>query len=310
MQVFSTIIPIFAVVILGFIARRMGFMPPAFLEPANRMVYYLAIPALIFKAVAKASFVTEFNITVLLVTLASALTAYLGAWIIGHFTRWPPGRIGTFIQCSAHGNLGYIGIPVAFYFLGPSGLAKASILAGFLMIMQNTLSVLALQTHSLGEAGTGKKIREVAEKLVHNPIIISAATGILISLFQIPLPGVLQRFLDILSGLAPPMSLLLIGAALSLQVMRKNIGSVMGAVAIKILLLPTIGLVCFIALGIPAKEYLPGLILLATPTATIAYVMAKEMHGDDAFAVAAISTSTIVSAGTYMIWLTVVGNGG
>ncbi|WP_157067568.1 hypothetical protein [Desulfosarcina cetonica] len=45
MQVFSTIIPIFAVVILGFIARRKGFMPPAFLEPANRMVYYLAIPA-------------------------------------------------------------------------------------------------------------------------------------------------------------------------------------------------------------------------------------------------------------------------
>jgi malate permease and related proteins len=309
MLVFSTIIPIFAVVILGFMARKKGFMPPAFLDPANRIVYYLAIPALIFRSVSKASFLTEFNVTVLLVTLSAALMAYLGAWIIGRFTRWPPARIGTFIQCSAHGNLGYIGIPVAFYFIGQRGLAKASILAGFLMIMQNTLSVLALQAHSVEEADTGKKIRDVAQKLIHNPIIISAAAGMLVSLFQIPLPGVFQRFLDILSGLAPPMSLLLIGAALSLQVMRKNLLSVLGSVAIKVLVLPVTGLILFLMLDVRGEEYLPGLILLATPTATVAYVMAKEMHGDDQFAVAAISTSTIVSAFTYMIWLTMV-NGG
>jgi predicted permease len=309
MLVFSTIIPIFAVVILGFMARKKGFMPPAFLDPANRIVYYLAIPALIFRSVSKASFLTEFNVTVLLVTLSAALMAYLGAWIIGRFTRWPPARIGTFIQCSAHGNLGYIGIPVAFYFIGQRGLAKASILAGFLMIMQNTLSVLALQAHSVEEADTGKKIRDVAQKLIHNPIIISAAAGMLVSLFQVPLPGVFQRFLDILSGLAPPMSLLLIGAALSLQVMRKNLLSVLGSVAIKVLVLPVTGLILFLMLDVRGEEYLPGLILLATPTATVAYVIAKEMHGDDQFAVAAISTSTIVSAFTYMIWLTMV-NGG
>jgi predicted permease len=244
---------------------------------------------------------------VLLITLAAAILAYLGAWIIGHSTRWSPRRIGTFIQCCAHGNHGYIGIPVAFYFIGQSGLAKASILAGFLMILQNILSVLVLQTHSAQEAATGKKIRFLADKLVHNPIIVSAAAGIAVSLFEIPLPGVLHRFLEILSGLAPPMSLLLIGASLSLQVMRKNLLSVMGAVAIKTILLPLTGLAAFTFLGIPSEQYLPGLILLATPTATVAYVMAKEMGGDDEFAVAAISTTTIVSAFTYLAWLNVVG---
>ena len=307
MQIFATIIPIFAVVILGLVARKRGFMPPAFLDPANRLVYYLAIPALIFKSVAKASFVTEFNVTVLIVTLSSAFLAYAGAWVGGHFTRWPQGRIGAFIQCSAHGNHGYIGIPVAFYFLGPSGLAKASILAGFLMIMQNILSVIVLQAHMAETADPGKKVRDVAEKLVHNPIIVSAAAGMVVSIFKISLPGVLHRFLDILSGLAPPMSLLLIGASLSLQVMRKNLMSVAGAVAIKIVLLPLSGLAIFSILGVPAEQYVSGLILLATPTATVAYVMAKEMQGDAEFAVAAISTSTIVSAFTYLIWLAVVG---
>lgn len=307
MQVLSTIIPIFAVVILGWFARRRGFMPPEFLGPANQLVYYLAIPALIFRSISKASFHTQFNMTVLLITLSSAVLAYFSAWLIGHATRWPKGRIGTFIQCSAHGNQGYIGLPVAFYFMGESGLAKAGILAGFIMILQNVLSVLALQASTVANVEPQKKLRLVAEKLVRNPIIVSALAGVAASAVQVELPAPLLRFMDILSGLAPPMSLMLIGASLSLEVMRKNLFSVLGSVAIKIIGLPLVGLAFFMLFGQKTADFLPGLILLATPTATVAYVMAREMHGDDEFAVAAISTSTLASALTYLIWLLAVG---
>jgi predicted permease len=77
-------------------------------------------------------------------------------------------------------------------------------------------------------------------------------------------------------------------------------------VAIKILVLPAVGLLLFWLFKIDKTEFLPGLILLATPTATVSYVMAKEMHGDADFAVAAISLSTLLSAATYIFWLTVV----
>jgi predicted permease len=307
MQVISTIIPIFAVVILGWFARRRGFIPQEFLAPANRLVYYLAIPALIFRAVSRASFRTEFNPTVLLVTLLSAVIAYLSAWLIGRQTRWQPGRIGSFVQCSAHGNLGYIGLPVAFYFIGESGFVKASILAGFLMILQNVLSVLALQAFAVTGDGSGGKLRLVVENLIRNPVIVSALAGVTASIFRLPIPSTFDRFLEILGGLAPPMSLLLIGASLSLQVMRKNLFPVLGSVIIKIIALPVMGLTFFMLIKVNTADYLPGLILLATPTATVAYVMSKEMHGDEEFAVAAISTSTISSAVTYLIWLTLVG---
>jgi predicted permease len=307
MQVISTIIPIFAVVILGWFARRRGFMPPEFLGPANQLVYYLAIPALIFRSISKASFHTQFNATVLLITLGAAVLAYGGAWLIGRLTRWPRGRIGTFIQCSAHGNHGYIGLPVAYYFMGESGLAKAGILAGFLMILQNVLSVLALQASMVGEVEPSRKLRSIAEKLIRNPVIVSALAGVTASAIQLSFPAPATRFMDILSGLAPPMSLLLIGASLSVEVMRKNLFSVLGSVAIKIIALPLVGLALFAFCGVSSAEYLPGLILLATPTATVAYVMAREMHGDDEFAVAAISTSTLASALTYLVWLMAVG---
>lgn len=305
MQTFTTIIPIFAVIFLGFYAHRKGLMPPEFLGPANQLVYFLAIPALIFRAVSRASFHEEFNATVLLVTLSSAMLAYCVAWLIGRCTSWDPGRIGTFIQCSGHGNHGYIGLPIALYFLGESGLVKTSILAGFLMILQNILSVLILQAYSVSERNMNllAKLGLMAEKLVRNPVIISALAGIAASLLQLSLPSAIQRFIDILSGLAPPLSLLLIGASISFEVIRKSLFSVLGSVAIKLLLLPTLGLALFTVFHLQPSEFLPGIILLATPTATVTYVMSKEMYGDPEFAVAAISASTLFSALTYLFWL-------
>lgn len=143
--------------------------------------------------------------------------------------------------------------------------------------------------------------------LLGNPVILSALAGILASALQIPIPLVIQRSLDILSGLALPTALLLIGASLSFRVMRGHFLTVMGSVAIKLFLLPGIGLIAFRGFHVAPAEYLPGLILLASPTATVAYVMAKEMKGDTDFAVAAISASTLISAGSFSFWLMLAG---
>jgi malate permease and related proteins len=305
MEIAATIIPIFTIVCLGWVAHRKGFMPAEFLGPANRIVYYLAIPAMIFRALSKASLGQEFHGAVLFITLASAAGAYLVAWGICHGQRDAGPRAGIFIQSAGHGNLGYIGLSVAFYYLGETGLVRAGLIAGFLMILQNVLSVFVLQAHHPGRQGPGA--RSLLKALLGNPVIISALAGILASALEIPIPIVIQRSLDILSGLALPTALLLIGASLSFRVMRDHIVSVMGSVVIKLMLLPGLGLALYRLFDVPPADYLPGLILLASPTATVAYVMAKEMRGDTDFAVAAISASTLISAGTFSFWLILAG---
>jgi len=71
MNIATTIIPIFAVITLGWVARLKGFIQPEFLGPANRLVYYIAIPAMIFHAISKASLKTQFDVAVLFITLFS-----------------------------------------------------------------------------------------------------------------------------------------------------------------------------------------------------------------------------------------------
>lgn len=302
MEVIITIIPIFIIIILGWGARKKGFITPEFLVPANRLVYYLSIPAMIFSAIAKSSFHEQFNAKALFLTLFAAAGIYTMAYVVTRIVKMDPARAGAFIQSSGHGNVGYIGLPIAFYYLGETALAKAGIIAGFLMILQNLLSVVALQLHDTsGKCRPG--LKPLAVKLMGNPVIIGAMAGIVVSALEIPIPRVMSRSLDILGGLAPPMALLLIGASLSMNLVRKYLRPTLGAVVLKLILLPAGGVLLFSLFHLGPENYLPGLILLCSPTATIAYVMAREMHGDADFAVATISASTLFSSITFMLWL-------
>lgn len=302
MEIIATIIPIFILIMLGWIMRERGFIPAEFLSPANRLVYYLAIPALIFRSISKGSLGHHFNKKVLLITLGSAALVYAGAWAICRLRRITGSRAGSFIQSAGHGNLGYIGLAVSLYFLGDTGLVQTSILAGFLMILQNALSVFFLQLQATeGGALLGPGL--LLQKLFGNPVILSAMAGIIFSAIKIPMPLVIQRSLDMLGGLAPPMALLLIGASLSMSGIRRHFRAATWAVFLKLIILPGIGLVLYTYFGIPAEMFLPGFILLACPTATVTYIMSKELKGDPEFAAATISAGTLLSAGTFSLWL-------
>jgi predicted permease len=302
MNIVTTIIPIFAIIFIGWFARTRGFIQPEFLGPANRLVYYLAIPALIFHAISKASLKTQFNVFVLFITLLSVLAVFAVAWGVGVFWRIQRKELGTFIHTSFHGNLGYIGLAVAYYSLGHDGFVRTSIIAGFVMILQNFLAVVALQVNA-DDASITRNKRDILRRILVNPVILSALAGILFSLSGLRLPLVISRSLDILSGLALPMALILIGASLSFELMQLRIFRIFASSFLKLILLPGLGFIFFRMFDIDLKDYLPALILLASPTATITYIMAGEMSGDTDFAVAALSTCTMLSAITFSIWL-------
>lgn len=304
MQILSTIIPIFAVIGMGWLARRRGFIPEEFLSPANRLVFYIAIPAMIFRAIAKAPFEKSFDGVVLAATLIAIILFFLMIQgITDRFGLSDPAR-GTFMQSTFHGNLGYIGLAVAYYFLGEQGLARAGIIAGFVMILQNLLAVLVLQRYGQ-KRRLGGNAGQLFANVLANPVVFSAIAGIGFSSSGWPMPVVLARILEILSGMALPLALLLIGASLSFERIRVQRKPVLSASLLKLLALPALGFGLYQLLSLPPSGYLPGLILLAAPTATITFVMAREMNGDSDLAVATISASTLLSAFTFTFWLNI-----
>jgi predicted permease len=306
MNIITTIVPIFAVILIGWLARRKGFMPPEFFAPANRLVYYVALPAMVFKAVSGASLKVQFNGPVVGIALGAVGVVFALAWAFAGALRLKKQQVGTFVQDSFHGNLGYVGLAVAYYYLGPEGFVRAGIIVGFLMIWQNLLAVIVLQINCDATATAGGW-QKVVLKILGNPIILAAMVGILISLSGLSIPTVIGRCLDILSDLALPLALLIIGGSLSFEMVRMRPAILLLAAAMKLIVQPALGYVFYRIFVLGASDYLPAIILLASPTATVAYVMAREMQGDSDLAVAAISVSTLLSALTFAFWLHVGG---
>jgi hypothetical protein len=101
--------------------------------------------------------------------------------------------------------------------------------------------------------------------------------------------------------------LLVIGAKLSPHKIRSALGPALAASGIKLVVLPGLGLLAWWCLALAPEAYLPALILLASPTATVTYVMGREMGGDPDLAAAVISLSTLLSGITFLGWLSLVG---
>ena len=301
MQTLITVAPIFLLIAIGWIASRAGFIPDDIQTPLNRLIYYFAIPAFLFQAIANFPLVQGFNTAITLITLAAAALLYGLTWLTTRLFGVERGQAGSMVTGACHGNLGYIGLPVSFYVLGDVGLAQTGIIAGFLMILQNLLSVTVLQA---GKADSGPhRLRTIAFQLGKNPVIISVLTGMLFSGLSLPIPTVFDTTLKMLGSLAPPAALLLIGASLSFTAIGRRPLAITAISMSKLVLLPGVGLLLFYLFDQPAADYLPGIILLATPAATVIYVLARQLGGDTEIAVSAISAGTLLSIITMPLWL-------
>ncbi len=299
MPLSETIFPIFIVIGLGLLAGQRGYLPAGFLGPANRLVYHLAIPAMIFRAIAGGSLRHQFHLPVLAVTLGAVAAGFLVSGLVAGRLASGPARQASFRQCAFHANVGYIGLAVVYFSLGDDGLGRASILAGFIMIWQNLLAVVTLS------AGRQVSLVQRLHRVMGNPVIVASLLGIAFSALGLRLPAVADRSLDIVARMALPLALLVIGATLSPAQIRAALVPSLAASAIKLGVIPGLALVVWKWTAVPPTGYLPALILLASPTATVAYVMGREMGGDPDLAAAAISLSTLLSSVTYIAWLMV-----
>ncbi len=303
LQILESISPVFVVITLGFLSRRHGFLPDSFIQSANRLVYYVAIPILVFSAISGGPFAESFDPVQLTGTfLAATITVLIGI-ALAPFLHTSPAGTATFVQTSFHGNLGYVGLAVVFYALGPGGRGAASVLAGFLILFQNVVSIL-LYTVTVG----GKRKLDFATLLrfLGNPIILATLLGLLFSATGLALPAFVNRSFEIVGQMALPLALLIIGGSLK-PAPTKRIKLVAISTTLKLLVMPLAGFLIFKALGLSPERAEPALILLASPSATISYIMAMEMGGRQELAAAAVTISTIASMVTYTFWIAMAG---
>lgn len=297
--VFNTLAPVFLLIAIGALLQRTGFVSGGFLKEANRVTYWLGLPALLFTELAT-SFHEAGESRVMLGAMALAtglviVTAYLVSWVM----RVPAGARGTFVQGAFRGNLAFIGLPIIYAMPdvpltgGVSPRAAAVVVVGPMMVAYNLVGVivLLLSQHKLGWS----MVRPFLRQLLTTPPLLATVAGIGFAMAGWALPSAVDKAFTALGEMALPLGLLGVGGSL-VAVERKPAGSASwGAALVKTAVSPLLGWAVGHALGLGGVELKMVVIFMATPTAIVSYVMAMELKGDEAIASGTIVLSVLTS---------------
>ncbi len=296
------VLPVFLVIALGFLLRRMGLFDDAFTRQTNRLVYLVFLPILLFYKISQADFVTEFNGPLVAGSSLAIVCLFAVSYAYGHLRKYPPASLGSFSQGSFRGNLAFVGLAICLNAYGESGLTRASILMGFLVPVLNLFAIIALiwpQRHNDSDGPKQNWLREI----MLNPLIIASFTGIIWSYFSLPVPIILKSSLGIVAGLTLPLALLAIGGSFSLQRLKGDLKSAGIATLFKLLGMPLVAGLLLIAFGVRGVDLGIGILLAGTPTATATYIMAHQMKADGELAASIVMLSTLTSAVSYTLLL-------
>jgi len=301
-DILTIVLPVFLVIVLGYLLRRLELIDATFLYQTNRLVYYICLPLLLFYKIGTADFFANFNGALVIGSALAIAAGFLLSYGYAALRGYPPAARGAFSQGAFRGNLAYMGLAIVFNAYGEAGFTRAGILMGFLVPVLNLFAVLALLLPHRGNDG-GQGAVFWVKQLVGNPLIIASFAGIAWSYLQLPVPVILDRSLHIATGMTLPLALIAIGGSFSLEKLKGDLVRAAFATGFKLIWLPLIAAGLLILIGVGGQDLAIGVLFAGTPTATATYIMAHQLKGDAELAGSIVMMSTALSVVTYTIAL-------
>jgi predicted permease len=304
-MVLNSLFPVFTLIAMGVALKHWHFTTAEFLKTADRLVYFIFFPALLFWKIGGAQTSAGLNGPFYLAAALAVLIIYLMSLA---YIRWrvPDFQAGTFSQSCYRFNT-YIGMAIIINAFGEEGVRQFGILIGFLIPIINVLAVSTL-TWFAEDAGIGRsRFRQAIGAMVSNPLIIACVLGLLYSRSGGGFPRFVDNTLGLMAAITLPMALLSIGGTLTFTGLRDDWPLSLTGTSFKLVLLPLTGWAMFRWMGVGAQELQIGMVFFALPTSPAIYVLSSQLHSDTRLASAVILMSTMLSFVSLTIVLTIFG---
>ncbi|MEJ2222161.1 MAG: AEC family transporter [Desulfobacterales bacterium] len=293
-MVLNNLFPVFALLLFGHLLKRVGFTHDAFLKTADKLIYFIFFPALLFWKIGAAASGQVADPGLYKAVICAVISIYVFSSLYIKVFNVPAYQAGSFSQSCYRFNT-YIGMAVVLNALGEDGARQFSILIGLIIPIINILAVSTLSWYSGEKVSLLQRVRLTAKALISNPLIIACLSGIVYSKLIGGFPIFIDNTFRLAAFVTLPLALFSIGGALTLGGMKNHLKLSLAACVFKLILLPITGflfLKLFNATGISFKV---GMIYFALPTSTALYILSAQLSSDTQLASAAIALSTILS---------------
>ncbi|MCA1770609.1 MAG: AEC family transporter [Halomonas sp.] len=224
-------------------------------------------------------------------------------WVLRGWLSLAPPAFTSAFQGALRFNT-YVGVAGAAALHGAPGATVAAVAVALMVPVVNVLCVASfIATGTLGTGSLGKSLAALAR----NPLILGCLIGIGLNLSGIGLPGWSAATVELLGRAALPLGLVAVGVALRPEALLRLDRGVWATNLIKLGLMPALVLALAVTLGLDPVSRDVVLLFAALPTATSAYILARQLGGDAEMMAALITAQTLLAMATLPLWLKLAG---
>ena len=277
----NSTLPIFFVIIIGYILGQKNFLSKNFCSVADKLVFRVGLPAMLFCDMTSIDLTENFNGKFVLFCFGTTVISIIVIWTLAHIFLRDKSLTGEFVQACYRSSAAILGVAFIQNIYGTSGMAPLMMLGSVPLF--NIFAVLILTIENPSHKG---KLHPgtILYGILTNPILDGILIGTIYNLLPIGLPAMAQKTFSTLGSLTTPLTLLSIGASFE------------DAKAIKF--------------GFRGQELIALLIMLGSPTTPASYVMSKNMGHDGTLSASCVAATTLFSAITMTLWIYVLSAGG
>lgn len=304
MYAINAVMPIILLIILGYVLKVIGFFGSDFLKAANKTVFRVCLPCLLFYNVYNISDLGAIRWDVVWYCLIIIAVLFaLGLLTVVFFIKDKKQK-GVILQCVFRSNFAIIGIPLSEALGGPEGVAVAAILSAFTIPFFNILAVISLSLFvSEGEHKIDGK--DILLKIAKNPLIIGVCCGLVVLIIRSFIPvredgslafslsgnlTFLYTAVGNVSKIASPLALIVLGGQFTFSAVKGMLREIVIGTVWRIVAAPVIGIAAAAVLSgmgilnFDATVYPALAALFGSPVAVASAIMAGEMNNDEQLA--------------------------
>ncbi|TFH85297.1 AEC family transporter [Billgrantia azerbaijanica] len=295
--------PLFLLILLGALLGRLKQPSGDFWPQLERLIYFLLFPAMLVSTLAEAD-ISQVPVGRLAAVLLGTLLAFSATlWALRHRLASQAATFTSLFQGAIRFNT-YVGVAGAAALHGAPGATVAAVAVALMVPVINVLCVACfIAAGTLGTSSLGKSVAALAR----NPLILACLLGIALNLSGLGLPGWSAATVELVGRAALPLGLVAVGVALRPQALMRRDGGVWTAHLVKLVLLPAVVLGLTLVTGLDPVSRDVALLFAALPTATSAYILARQLGGDSELMAALITGQTLLAMLTLPLWLQLVG---
>jgi hypothetical protein len=310
----NAVLPIIILMVFGYLLKHINFINDNFLNIANKFVYRIALPSMLFYNIYKIESLSAIQWNHVIFASAGIIFLFILGMVIVKMTIPDHKQKGVIVQTIFRANFAIIGIPLAESIGGELAVINLSMISAIAIPLMNILSVLAL-TMYIKDNEPGQ-VRRTIVKIIKNPLIIAIFLAMIVLVIRTFIPvndGELVfslendlRFLFLpvqwIGQTTSPIALIVLGGGFHIYVIKHLSKQIFIATITRALFAPLIILSVAVILddysdffNFDYLVYPVYISLFASPTAISGAVMAKEMNNDEDLANQVVVWTTLMS---------------